>query len=649
MSLLAIDWTIIALYFIVSIGIGVYMSKRGGRSTGDFFLSGRNLPWYIAGTSMVATTFAADTPLAVTELVAQNGIAGNWVWWNMLIGGMLTVFFFARLWRRSDIMTDAEFVAIRYSGKAALFLRGFRSVYIGVFMNLIVIAWVNLAMVKILGVLFPNLTFFGIKELGLLGFTFDAYLLTVGALLLFVAFYSALAGLWGVSLTDSFQFIMAMTGSIALAIYAVTHSEVGGIDGITAALPEWIFQYTPDVGSVSETSSASGVLKLTVLAFIAYIGVQWWASWYPGAEPGGGGYVAQRMMSAKDEKHSLLATLWFQVAHFALRPWPWILVALVALVVLPKAPGMDALEAENPVYYETATEIFNHPQINKTDVDLWQHSDFQYYYEKYENTADPGRMYPKLMLRYLPTGLLGLMVAAFLAAFMSTIASQTNWGTSYIINDLFKPFIKPGASEKYYVAVARITTVLLLLLSLFVTTMFGKISDAWKFILACSGGIGLVLIFRWFWWRINAWSEIAAMLAPYAVYPVLKYYFELPYEESLIIIVLWSTLVWLVVTFLTPPSDEQKLLTFYRKVHPGGRGWRHIAAKLPDVEGDTGYGALFINWVAGCILVLFSLFGFGKLIFAQWLTGSIYLVVALLAGGVIFYNLSRVGWEKIKK
>ncbi len=601
MNMQSIDWIIILLYFLVSMGISIYMAMKAGKSTSDFFLSGRNLPWYIAGTSMVATTFAADTPLAVTELVAQKGIAGNWLWWNMLLGGMLTVFFFARLWRRSDILTDAEFVSIRYSGKAAHFLRGFRALYIGIGMNIIVMAWVNLAMVKILQVMFPGLTLFGMEKVHFLGMVFSSHLLVVGMLMIFVAVYSSLSGLWGVSITDTFQFTMAMGGSIALAIFAVHH--VGGINGLKSNLAgvKWVFDFFPEMGGNTSAGAASGgLLKLGVTGIIAYLGIQWWASWYPGAEPGGGGYIAQRMMSAKNEKHSLLATLWFQIAHYALRPWPWILVALVALVIYPSEP-------------------------------------------------DKAATYVMIIRDLLPSGLLGLLLAAFLAAYMSTIASQTVWGTSYIINDFFRPFVKPGATEKYYVKISRITTYLLILLSILVTTQFERISDAWKFILACSGGIGLVLILRWFWWRINAWSEIAAMIAPYAVYPILVFKYRMSYESSLIIIVAWSTLVWLVITFLTRPTDESKLRQFYTRVHPGGRGWREIARSLPEVVSDTGFSRLFINYVCGCLLVMFCLFGFGKIIFKEYLEGMLFLIIALANGWVIYRNLSRTGWEQVVK
>ncbi len=596
MTLSQFDWAIIGLYFVISIGIGIYMAKRAGKSTGDFFLSGRKLPWYIAGTSMVATTFAADTPLAVTELVAENGIAGNWLWWNMLLGGMLTVFFFARLWRRAGILTDCEFVAIRYSGKPARFLRGFRAIYIGVFMNVIVIGWVNLAMVKILSVMFPEITFFGITEANILGITLSSHLLIVACIMLFVGIYSSLSGLWGVSFTDTFQFIMAMGGCIALAIFAVNSADIGGVAGLKEKLPDWVFNYTPQIGS-NDTESVSGMLKLSVTAFVAYIGVQWWASWYPGAEPGGGGYVAQRMMSAKNEKHSLLATLWFQIAHYALRPWPWIIVALAALVLYP-------------------------------------------------NEADKGATFVMVIRDLMPSGLLGLLIAAFLAAYMSTIASQTVWGTSYIVNDLFRPFIKPNADEKYYVKISRITTFILLFFSLIVTSQLDKITDAWKFILICSGGIGLVLILRWFWWRINAWSEISAMLAPYIVYPILLYY-DVSFEVSLMVIVAWSTFVWLLVTFLTNPTQKDVLVSFYKKVHPGGIGWRKISSELPEVKGDKGYGYLFINWIAGCLMVMFFLFGIGRIIFGEYTSAIIYFAIAIVAAVIIFVNMSKIGWNKI--
>lgn len=596
MNISTIDWAIILTYLLLSTTIALYFSRRAGRNTSEFFLSGRNLPWWIAGTTMVATTFAADTPLAVTELVAKNGIAGNWLWWNMLFGGMLTVFFFSRLWRRAGILTDVEFTEIRYSGKPAAFLRGFRALYLGLFMNIVIMGWVNLAMVKILSVMFPRLNIFGLEKISILGFTFSSHLLLVGLIMLLVAIYSSMAGLWGVSITDAFQFTMAMAGTITLAVIAINIPEIGGISGLKAKLPQWIFHFQPSIGAPSST--VGGVLSLTLVAFIAYVGVQWWASWYPGAEPGGGGYVAQRMMSAKNEKHSLLATLWFIIAHYAVRPWPWIIVALVSLVLYP-------------------------------DLDV----------------ASKGNGFVMVMRDFLPAGLLGLLLASFLAAFMSTISTQLNWGTSYIVNDFYRRFFRRQGDEKYYVRVSRITTIVLMMLSLLVTSKLDRISDAWAFILECSAGIGLVLILRWFWWRISAWTEISAMIAPFIIYPFIKPRVQFPY--TLFFIVGWSTLVWLVVTFATRPTSEKTLLSFYERIHPGGRLWKPIAEKLPQVKGDRGYVHLFIDWVAGCVLVFSSLFGAGKIILGETLTGIGFLLIAAAGAAVIYWHLSRIGWEKV--
>ncbi len=608
MHIQAIDWLIIIAYFVFSLAISIYFSKRAGKDTGSFFLSGRNLPWWIAGTSMVATTFAADTPLAVTELVAQHGISGNWLWWNMVIGGILTVFFFARLWRRAHILTDAEFVDIRYAGKPAKFLRGFRAVYIGILMNAIVIAWVNLAMVKILSVMFPELTFMGMREVHLFGITLSAHTLYVALMMLFVAFYASLSGLMGVSVTDSFQFVMAMTGSIVLAFYAVNH--VGGMEGLKSALADvkWVFDFFPVVNDAQtvDTSGFNGMqlLKMSGLALFTYLGVQWWASWYPGAEPGGGGYIAQRMMSAKNEKHALFATLWFNIAHYALRPWPWILAALVALVLYPSA-------------------------------------------------TDKGATYVMLIRDLLPSGWVGLMLAAFFAAYMSTLASQTVWGTSYIVNDLWRPFVKPGASEKYYVKISRIATFVMMLIAFIITTQLERISDAWKIILIASGGIGAVLILRWYWWRINAWSEISAMIAPYFLLPFLLsdhflgWDINADYHKIFLSIVAWATLVWIVVTFLTPPTPRAKLYEFYRKVHPGGIGWKPIERELPGVKSDKGYVLLFANWLLGVVMVLSALFGIGKFLFGDYVSSGIFFALVLITALVINKNLSKSNPKKV--
>lgn len=594
MGMTTLDASIIAGYMALSLGIALYYSRRASASTEEYFLTGRNLPWWLAGTTMVATTFAADTPLAVTELVASNGIAGNWLWWNMLIGGMLTTFFFARLWRRAGILTDVEFVELRYAGKAAAFLRGFKAVYLGLLMNLVIMGWVNLAMVKVLRVMFPDLTFFGLTEVSLLGFTFSSHLLLVGAMLTLVALYSSLAGLWGVAVTDAIQFIIAMSGTVVLAVIALGIPEIGGVDGLRAQLPDWTFRFTPTVGG---ESLPGGAMTLSLAAFIAYLGFQWWASWYPGADPGGGGYVAQRMMSAKDEKHSLFATLWFTVAHYAIRPWPWIIVALVSLVLYPNLPP-----------------------------------------------EQQGEGFVMVMRDYLPSGLLGLLLAAFLAAYMSTISTQLNWGASYLINDLYRRFIKTDGAERDYIRAARIATMLTMVLSLIVTSKLTRISDAWLFIIEASAGIGLVLILRWFWWRINAWSEIAAMVAPLLLYPFIRSWVAFPF--TLFILVGWSTVIWIAVTFLTAPTDDKTLDNFYRRIHPGGVGWKPVAARMPEVIGDSGYGKLLIDWAAGCVMVISALFGIGRLVFGEYLAAGGYLLWTAAAAGVIYFHLSRIDWEQ---
>ncbi|MFQ6604139.1 MAG: sodium:solute symporter family protein [Fidelibacterota bacterium] len=581
-----VDWIIILLYFLLNAGIIAYYSRRAGQSLNEYFLSGRSLPWYVAGTTMVATTFAADTPLAVTELVARNGIAGNWLWWNMLIGGMFTAFFFAKLWRRANIMTDVEFVEIRYDGKPAAFLRGFRAIYLGLFMNIVIMGWVNLAMVKVLRVMFPDFTFFGIHELSVAGFTFSSHLLLVGSLLFLVAVYSSLAGLWGVAITDMVQFTLAMVGTVALAIVVLGIPEIGGLKGLKAALPEDVFRFTPVVGNLSTT--VSGVLTLSVSSFIAFIGVQWWASWYPGAEPGGGGYVAQRMMSAKNENHSVGATLWFMIAHYALRPWPWIIVALASMVLYPQLAD-----------------------------------------------ADKGAGYVMVMRDYLPTGLLGLLMAAFLAAFMSTISTQLNWGTSYIVNDFYKRFFHRGKDERQLVFISRITTLVLMIISLVLTTKMDRISDAWTFILECSAGIGLVLILRWFWWRVNAWSEITAMVAPLILYPFLPG--DVQFPDTLFIIVCWSTFWWVAVTCFTKPTDSATLESFYQRVSPGG-WWGAIGGHR---ESNHSIRWLAICWLSATISVYAVLFAIGHFLFHSAETGFLLLIVGLVTGLGVKYALGK--------
>jgi SSS family solute:Na+ symporter len=576
-----LDWAIVAVYFAASAAVGILYARRAGSSMEEFFLSGRKLPWWLAGTSMVATTFAADTPLAVTEMVARNGVAGNWLWWNFLFGGMVTVFFFARLWRRAGILTDVEFVELRYTGKSAAFLRGFRALYLGVFMNCVIIGWVNLAMASVLE--------------GMFAIPREQVLLYVGLSLLITAIYSAMSGLWGVALTDAFQFVLAMGGTIVLAMVVLGLPEIGGLSGLRAQLPPWTLEFTPSIGGGS-ASEVAGAFALSASAFFAYVGVQWWASWYPGAEPGGGGYIAQRMMSAKDENHSLLATLWFQIAHYCLRPWPWIIVGLASLVLYP------------------------------------------------ELGADEKRLgYVYAMRDHLPSGLKGMLVASFFAAYMSTISTQLNWGTSYVMNDFYKRFVKPNAGDRALVQLSRAMTVVLMVLSLGVTSVLDTISGAWAFIIEAGAGLGLVLILRWYWWRINAWSEISAMVTPLVVFGYLRAFTTVAFPETLYVIVGITTVAWLAVTLLTPPTDAATLQNFFRRVHPGGPGWAPVARAVPDVRQDVGLGALLVDTVAGIVLVYCTLFAVGKLLFGSYTAGLLYVAAAVAAGAVIYRDLSRRG------
>jgi Na+/proline symporter len=584
-----VDWIIILLYFSLSFLIGFYFYKRASGSTEDFFLSGRKFPWYLAGLSMVATTFAADTPLAVTELVAKNGIAGNWLWWNMLIGGMLTVFFFSRLWRRANILTDVEFIELRYSGKLAAFLRGFKSIYLGVFMNTLIMGWVNLAMMKILLGMFPEYV------------NADNVLIYVGIAMIITAIYSAISGLWGVAVTDAFQFILAMAGCIILAIIVVNEPQIGGISGLKEKLPEWSLKFIPAISSSETQSDIGGIFTLSLSSLLAFIGIQWWASWYPGAEPGGGGYVAQRMMSAKDEKNSLLATLFFQIAHYCIRPWPWIIVGLSVIILYPEL-----------------------------------------------SMADKGMGYVKAMKDFLPAGLKGLLLAAFFAAYMSTIATHLNWGTSYFINDLYKRFLVKGKKEKHYVIISRTATIVFMMLSVLVTTQMETISGVWAFVIECGAGLGLVLILRWFWWRINAISEITATITPFLIVAIIKFFnINIEFPNSLFLIVPITTAVWLTATFLSKPVNENILRNFYEKVRPGGIGWRKYENKYPEVICDKGYRYLFIDWISGIVLVYMFLFGIGKYIFGEYIEATIYILIGLAAGTVIYFDFKRRGWKEL--
>lgn len=596
MALAPLDWLIVGGYLAFSFGLALYFWRRAGRDTDEFFLSGRNLPWWLAGTSMVATTFAADTPLAVAELVAEEGIAGNWLWWYAALGAMGTVFFFARLWRRSGVLTDVEFVELRYDGRAAAALRGIKAVYFGLFMNGVIIGWVTLAMETVVRVLFPDLTLFGRTSLSVLGLELGAPMAVVGLLVLLIAAYALVSGLWGIAVTDAFQFVMAMAGSVALALFALDLPAVGGIAGLVEQLPASTFRFLPEVG-VGSMAESAGVLTLSAAAFAAYVGVQWWASWYPGQEPGGGGYVAQRMLSARSERDSLLATLWFAVAHYCLRPWPWIVVALVALVLYP---GLE----------------------------------------------DPREGYVLVMRETLPPGLLGLLFAAFLAAFMSTISTQLNWGTSYLVNDLYRRFLVRGRSERHYVATSRWTTFGLAVSGFVVATGLDSISGAWGLVLSASAGLGLVLILRWYWWRVNAWSELAATVAPLVLVALQLLGVEIPFltadfPANLFGITAITTVVWLAATFATRPTDAATLDAFYRRIRPGGPGWRPVAARNQTVTPDAGLARLGAYWLVGSAVVYLALFGTGHVVLGRHGLGLGLLLVAAVALGWLLWDLDR--------
>jgi Na+/proline symporter len=577
-----LDWSIIALYFAFNVAVGLYYKGRASRNTAEFFLSGRNVPWWLAGTSMVATTFAADTPLVVTGLVAKNGIAGNWLWWNLLASGMLTVFFYARLWRRAGVMTDIEFSELRYAGPPAAFLRGFRALYLGLLINCIILGWVNLAMAKILELVFTI-------SKG------EALWIVVGLIVLTSAI-STLSGLWGVLVTDLFQFVIKMGMVIVLAIVAV--KAVGGIEAMKTKLVASgrgsALGFVPEIGSV----------WMPMLTFFVYIAVNWWATWYPGAEPGGGGYVAQRMLSAKDEKHSLLATLWFNIAHYAVRPWPWILVALASLILFP-------------------------------------------------GLKDPETGYIRVMIDYLPSSLRGLMVAAFAAAFMSTIATQLNWGASYLVNDFYRRFVRRDAGEPHYVLASRLATALLTVISAAVAFRIESIGGAWKLLIITGAGTGAVLLLRWYWWRINAWSEVSAMITAFVVSVLLQTVggldsdLPLDFARIVLVTVAVTTVVWLVVTYTTRPETDATLVAFYRRTRPSRLGWGPVAARAPDVRPSTDGLANLLDWVAGCVLVYGALFGVGKLLLHETRPGILMLGLSAVAGAVIYRDLSRRGWRTV--
>jgi Na+/proline symporter len=581
MTLTLVDWLVIGGYFALNLAIGLYYARRARGSTTEFFLSGRNVPWWLAGTSMVATTFAADTPLVVTGMVARYGIAGNWLWWNMAASGMLTVFVYARLWRRAGVMTDVEFAELRYSGRPAAFLRGFRALYLGIPINCIVMGWVNLAMLKILQV-----------TLGL-----DAFgaLWALLALLIFTAFYTTLAGLWGVLVTDLVQFVLKMGMVVALAYFAVR--ATGGLTALESKVR--VLDAAAGGGSRLTFFPSTDSAWMPAITLFVYLGVSWWASWYPGAEPGGGGYVAQRIFSARTERDGLFATLWFNIAHYAVRPWPWILTALASLVLYP-------------------------------------------------NLVDKESGYVRTLMdpNVFPPALRGIMLAAFAAAYMSTIGTQLNWGASYVVNDFYRRFLRRTSAEREYVVVSQIVTVGLMLVSIYVTLHLASIEQAWKLLIVTGAGTGTVLLLRWFWWRINAWSEVSAMAVAAAVSLFLQIALgwdgDKPRDFAYLMLVTvgLTTIAWLAVTWLTPPEPAETLHAFYRRVRPAGRGWAPIAAAVGLPPASASLGSELLNAFLGCVLVYAALFGVGHLLLRSAAVGIGLLALSALAAFAIARNLT---------
>ena len=564
MPLTALDWIVVAIYFLLTLAVGLAFRKRAGRSMADYFVSGRSFPWWLAGTSMVATTFAADTPLAVTGLVAKHGLAGNWFWWAFAMGGMFTVFIYARLWRRTGVITDVELIELRYGGRPAAILRGFRALYMALLVNSVVIGWVTGAMLTVLRVLVLDQA----NSANSSGMTDN---LVIFGLLAVVGVYSTLSGLWGVAVADVLQFVIAMAGCIALAVISV--NAVGGVEQLKANVTanfgsDQAFSFLPTLSGDSAW--------MTLDIFLLMLLVQWWATWYPGAEPGGGGYIVQRMASAKDERNAVLATLWFQVAHYCVRPWPWLLIAFVAL-----------------------------SQYDLAALD------------------DPGQGFAMVIRDFAPSGLRGLMLVAFLAAFMSTISTQLNWGASYLVNDFYKRFVRPGATESQLTAASRFASIIVLCIGAVAAVWMKGVSvdDAWKFLAALGAGTGAVFMLRWFWWRINAWSEISAMAASLIIFSLVQYSLSknpdswlATAEYQMAAVAACTISAWLFITFLTPAESDETLRKFFTLVRPGGPGWRRLRKELPEVHVDSNLGLGVLAALVASLLVYLTIPGVGALI-----------------------------------
>ena len=583
MQLTSLDWIIVAAALVVSFIPALVLARRAGGSSAEFFGSGRSAPWWLIGVSMVATTFSTDTPNLVTDLVRQHGVANNWAWWSFLLTGMATVFFYARLWRRSGVLTDLEFYEVRYSGAPARAVRAFRAVYLGLFFNCVIMATVNLAAVKIANVL--------------LGWPMTQTLLVCAAINIV---FASVSGLWGVMATDFVQFGIAMTGSISAAVYALRQPEVGGLQGLVTKLDPGTLSLLPDFGDWN--------LALTVM--IIPLTVQWWSVWYPGAEPGGGSYIAQRMLAARSERDALAGTLFFNVAHYALRSWPWIIVALASLLVYPTVADIGAALPHVD------------PKLIGNDM-----------------------AYPA-MLRFLPAGLLGLMVAGLLSAYVSTISTHLNWGTSYLVHDVYRRFLKGDADEKHYVAIGRWCTALLMVLATLITYVLESAKQSFDLLLAIGAGTGLLYLLRWFWWRITAWSEIAAMGTSFVLAIALalaqKNGVQFPSAVGLLLSVGITTAVWLAVAYFGPRTERATLLSFYRLVRPAGPGWADIRREAGVPAAPDSLPQALLGWVLGLAFVYGALFGVGSMLFGHSAIGATWLAVAAISGFGLMRLLPRL-------
>lgn len=579
MHLAIVDWVVIALFFIITMIVGLLVSRKSGSSSSEFFLGGRSMPWWLLGVSMVATTFSADTPNLVTDIVRTSGVAGNWAWWAFLLTGMLTVFVYAKLWRRSGITTDLEFYEMRYSGWEASFLRGFRAIYLGVFFNVMIMATVMLAGIKISGIL-----------LGLSPVT------TVLIVSVVTVIYSSIGGFKGVIYTDFFQFTLAMIGMIWASVYIVNMPEIGGLSNLLSHP-----SVTPKLDFLPDFNNMEVLVPLLIIP----IAVQWWSVWYPGAEPGGGGYIAQRMLSAKNEKNAIAATLLFNVAHYALRPWPWILIALASLIVFPT---LDSIQTAFPGI---------NPDFVKDDLAF------------------------SAMLSFLPAGLLGIVIAALIAALMSTISTHLNWGSSYIVNDFYQRFVNPIAKETELVNVGRISTAVLMVLAAIFALLLTNALQAFNILLQIGAGTGLLFILRWFWWRINAMSEIVAMIVSFVIAVIMEIVVknQLASHEKLVIGVLLTTIAWVVTALVTKPTDGKVLIQFYKTIRPHGMGWKPVIsqgiANGAITQEHTKTGKLsteVLMMFLGCIGIYSLLFGTGYIIYGQMANAAIAFVIALFVG-----------------